>query len=310
MPHISIVSPVYNAEKILSELVLRIETSVEKITSDYEIILVEDCGPDKSWEKIEELSLNKPYLKGIKLSRNFGQHYAITCGLDHAKGEWIVVMDCDLQDQPEEICNLYAKAKEGYDIVFARRAIRNDTFFKKLSSLIFYRVFSYLSGVKQDGSIANFGIYSKKSINSVNKMRETMRAFSPMIKWVGFKSVAIDVKHSKRFDGSSSYNISKLLNLALDIAIAYSDKPLKLTIKLGLFISSFSFIFAFVSVIRYFLGYIDISGYASLIVSIWMLSGIIIFIMGILGLYISKIFEGVKKRPLYLIDNHLNFQDE
>ncbi|MBZ9787829.1 glycosyltransferase family 2 protein [Psychroflexus sp. CAK57W] len=306
MPHISIVSPVYMAEKILPELVSRIETSVEKITTDYEIILVEDCGSDNSWEVIEQLSKNKSYLKGIKLSRNFGQHYAITCGLDHARGEWVVVMDCDLQDQPEEIEKLYKKAIEGFDVVFARRVERNDSFLKKLGSLLFYKVFTYLSGMKQDGTIANFGVYSKKVIDYVNTMREPMRAFSPMIRWVGFKSIAITVEHNKRIEGRSSYNVSKLINLALDIALAYSDKPLKLTIKLGLVISSFSFIFAFVSLMRYFLGYISISGYASLIISIWMLSGIIIFIIGIVGLYITKIFEGIKERPIYIIDKKIN----
>ena len=309
-PHISIVSPVYRAENILPELVRRIETSLFKFTNDIEIILVEDGSLDKSWEEIEKLSKDKEFIKGIKLSRNFGQHYAITCGLDYASGDWVVVMDCDLQDKPEEIEKLYNKAKEGFEIVFARRAKRNDSFFKKLGSLIFYRVFTYLSGIKQDGTIANFGIYSKKAIDSVNSMREPMRAFTPMMKWVGFKCIAIDVEHCKRFEGNSSYNISKLVNLALDISLAYSDKPLKLTVRLGLIISSISFIFALISVIRYFLGYITISGYASLIVSIWILSGIIIFSIGILGLYITKIFEGIKNRPLYLIDKQINLNNE
>lgn len=307
-PLISIVSPVYRAEKIIPELVARIEAAISQITDNYEIILVEDSSPDESWGIIEKIAANKPHLKGIKLSRNFGQHYAITCGLDHAKGDWVVVMDCDLQDQPEEIIKLYNKALEGYDIVFARRVQRIDSFLKKLGSSFFYKVFTYLSGVKQDGTIANFGIYSKKAVNSVNMMREPMRAFSPMMRWIGFESIAIDVEHSERVEGHSSYNISKLTNLALDIALAYSDKPLKLTIKLGLLISSFSFLFAIVSLLRYFLGYINMSGYASLIISIWMLSGIIIFIIGIVGLYISKIFEGIKNRPLYLISKTANYE--
>ena len=305
-PHISIVSPVYRAEKIIPELVRRIDDSISKITTNYEIILVEDCGPDNSWTAIEDIAKKNPRVKGFKLSRNFGQHYAITCGLDHAKGDWVVVMDCDLQDQPEEIEKLYNKAIQGYDIVLARREVRQDGFFKRLSSNLFYRVFSYLSDIKQDGTIASFGIYSCKAISSVNKMREPMRAFPPMIKWIGFSKASINISHSERYEGKSTYNFNKLINLALDIALAYSDKPLRIMIKLGFIISLISFITAVTIVVRYFLGLVLVSGYTSLMVSIWFLSGLIIFILGILGLYVSKIFDGVKNRPLYLIDKKIN----
>ncbi len=300
---ISIVSPVYKAENILDELVKRVVAEVSKITEDFELILVEDGSPDEVWQKIEKQSQEDLRVKGIKLSRNFGQHYAITAGLDHAKGDWIVVMDCDLQDRPEEIVTLYQKALEGYDIVLARRANRQDSFNKKMSSKLFYKAFSYLSGMEQDGTIGNFGIYANRVIEEVKKLKEPMRAFPPMIKWVGFKSTSIDVEHALRFEGKTSYNFSKLINLALDIALAYSDKPLKLTVKLGFFLSLFSIVFAAISILRYYLGNITMSGYTSLIVSIWFLSGLIIFILGIVGLYISKIFDGVKSRPLYIVSH-------
>ena len=155
-PHLSIVSPVYRAEKIIPELVERIKIAASQITDNFEIILVEDCGPDNSWSAIEKECLIDKRVKGIKLSRNFGQHYAITAGLNYSKGEWVVVMDCDLQDLPEEISNLYNKTKEGFDIVLARRFERQDTFLKRLSSKIFYTTLSYLTGTKQDNTIANF----------------------------------------------------------------------------------------------------------------------------------------------------------
>jgi glycosyltransferase involved in cell wall biosynthesis len=300
---ISIVSPVYKAENILDELVKRVVTEVSRITEDFELILVDDGSPDKVWQKIENQCKSDNRIKGIKLSRNFGQHHAITAGLDHAKGDWIVVMDCDLQDRPEEIVKLYQKALEGYDIVLARRAKRQDSFNKKLSSKLFYKAFSYLSGIEQDGTIGNFGIYSNRVIEEINKLKEPMRAFPPMIKWVGFKSSSIDVEHAFRYEGRTSYNFSKLINLALDIAMAYSDKPLKLTVKIGFLLSFFSIIFALIGVIRFYIGDITMSGYTSLIVSIWFLSGLIIFILGIVGLYISKIFDGVKSRPLYIVDS-------
>ncbi len=299
---LSIVSPVYQAERIVEELIKRIKLAVEQITGDYEIILVEDFSPDNSWEKIAALASTDSRIKGIKLSRNFGQHHAITAGLDACSGEWVVVMDCDLQDRPEEIISLYNKAQEGFDIVFARRVNRQDGFIKKQTSVLFYKLFSYLSGVPQDGTIANFGIYHKKVIAAINTMREPMRAFSPMARWVGFNKTAIDVKHDERFEGKSSYNWSRLINLALDIALAYSDKPLRMVIKTGFIISSLSILYALLNIIFFFSGIIKVSGFASLIISIWFLSGLIIFILGIIGLYIGKTFDGIKNRPLYIVD--------
>jgi len=302
----SIVSPVYRAEKIIPTLVKRIEDSISQITSNYEIILVEDCGPDNSWAAIESIAKTNLRVKGIKLSRNFGQHYAITAGLDQCKGEWIVVMDCDLQDQPEEIINLYAKAKEGFDIVLARRAQRKDGFFKRFFSAAFYKTLSYLTGSEQDETVANFGIYSKKVIDAVVSMREYIRYFPTMIKWVGFESAKIDVVHDSREEGESSYNFKKLLKLALEIILAFSDKPLRLMIKIGLIISLISVVIAIDAIYSWLNGDISVLGYTSIIVSIWLLSGIIISTLGLVGLYVGKTFEGVKNRPIYLIQKKIN----
>jgi dolichol-phosphate mannosyltransferase len=308
--HISVISPVYRAELIVDELVKRITVAVSAITDKYEIILVEDCGPDKSWAKIQEQCSKDNHVTGIKLSRNFGQHHAITAGLDHSNGDWIVVMDCDLQDQPEEIPNLYRKAMEGYDIVYARRKDRKDKFIKRMSSKLFYKTFFYLSGIEQDNTIANFGIYSRKAINAINSMREPMRGFAPMAKWVGFKNTSIDVVHAERFEGESSYDWSRLLKLGFDIAISYSDKPLKLVIKTGMAISAFSLFYIIYTVIRYFSGAIIISGFTSLIISIWFLSGLIIFTLGVIGQYVGRSFEGIKNRPIYIIDEKINKDNE
>ncbi len=302
----SIVSPVYRAEKIIPTLVKRIEDSISQITSNYEIILVEDCGPDNSWAAIESIAKTNLRVKGIKLSRNFGQHYAITAGLDQCKGDWIVVMDCDLQDQPEEIINLYAKAKEGFDIVLARRAQRKDGFFKRFFSASFYKTLSYLTGSEQDESVANFGIYNKKVIDAVVTMRESIRYFPTMIKWVGFESAKIDVVHDSREEGESSYDFKKLLKLALEIILAFSDKPLRLMIKIGLIISLVSVIIAIDAIYSWLNGDISVLGYTSIIVSIWLLSGIIISTLGLVGLYVGKTFEGVKNRPIYLIQKKIN----
>jgi len=304
---ISVVVPVYYGEMSIDELVSRLLISLSPLTNEFEILLIDDCGPDRSWDKIIEYSQKDKRIRGVKLSRNFGQHHAITAGLDLCQGEWVVVMDCDLQDRPEEIPNLYRKALEGFDIVFARRINRKDKFIKRFTSELFYKIFSYLSGIKQDGTIANFGIYSKKVIQAINDMREPMRAFSPMARWVGFNKTSINVEHNQRVYGESSYNWSRLISLALDIAIAYSDKPLKLTIKIGLGISFLSVCYTIYNLIAYELGIIKLSGYASIIISIWFLSGLIIFTLGIIGLYLSKIFEGIKNRPIYIVDKKINF---
>ena len=306
MTHISVVSPVYNAEKILPELVNRIENTVKEITDDYEIILVEDCGPDNSWEVIENLGLNNPKIRGFKLSRNFGQHYAITCGLDHAKGEWVVVMDCDLQDQPKEIKNLYEKAMTGYDIVLASRYERKDSLIKELTSKLFYRTLGYLTGSEQDETVANFGIYNTKVINVINGMRESIRFFPTMVKWVGFKKTKIIVNHPKRATDKSSYNLIKLMNLASDIILAFSDKPLRLVIGFGLLVSSVSILFSVYIFIKWWRGDIIELGYTSIIISIWLLSGFVISTIGIVALYIGKIFENIKNRPIYIIDKKKN----
>lgn len=303
---ISIVSPVYRAEKIVDELVRRIIESVSIITDNFEIILVEDGSPDNSWEAIERNCQLDKRVKGVKLSRNFGQHAAITAGLQTSSGQWIVVMDCDLQDRPEEIPRLYEKALEGFDVVFASRSIRIDSYVKKKLSSIFHYIFSYLVGVKSDSSIANFGIFKNRVVQEFNKMDEKTRIFPMIVKWMGFPQTKIDVIHSERHSGDSSYNINTLISLALNIMLAYSDKPLKLAVKLGFSISLLSFIVSVFYLVTYWLGEIKVDGYTSLMVSIWFLSGLNIIVVGIVGLYVGRTFQGIKNRPVFIDQTRIN----
>ena len=306
---ISVVSPVYKAEFLVDELVERLTQTLSEICDSYEIILVEDGSPDNSWQKIREQCKIDNSVKGVRLSRNFGQHYAITAGLEMTSGEWIVVMDCDLQDRPEEIPTLLKRAKEGFDMVYARRQVRKDGFFKKSTSKIFYRLFGYLTDSKQDASIANFGIYHQKVIRAVLQMKDHVRYFPTMVQWVGFSSSKVNVDHSERGDGKSSYTWRKLLNLAFDNIISFSDKPLKLTIRLGFVISFISFLIGIYYLYRYIAGEIVVLGFASLVISIWFLSGLIIFILGILGIYLGKTFDRVKDRPTFIIREKLNVNE-
>lgn len=303
VPFFSVVSPVYRAELLVDELVRRISTSMATLGAEYEIILVDDRGPDNSWERIQAQAARDPRVRGVRLSRNFGQHRAITAGLDQSRGQWIIVMDCDLQDQPEEIPALYAHAlREKAEIVFARRVERQDSFFKKLFSRTFYWILSYLTETNQDPAIANFGVYHRKAIEAVLAMRESIRYFPTMIRWVGFRKAALDVAHAERAQGTSSYDFSRLVNLALDIILAYSDKPLRLAIKLGLGISAAAFAGVLFTLLRFLTGGIVVLGYTSLIISIWFLSGLLLAVLGMVGLYVGKTFEQVKGRPIYLVD--------
>ena len=292
---------------MLDELVRRISESVSIITDDYEIILVNDCSPDNSWEQIKSLCSCDMHVKGVNLSRNFGQHYAITAGLYKASGEWVVVMDCDLQDRPEEIPNLYGKASEGYDSVFAQRMERKDTLMKRLSSSIFYWVFSFLTDSKQDKTVANFGIYNRKVVNSILSMGDSIRYFPIMAQWVGFRKYYLPVVHAEREIGKSSYSLFKLLRLASDNMIGFSDKPLRMMLRFGLYVVIGSILVALFYLCRWLFGYIGVSGFTTLVISVWLAVGIISMMLGITGIYIGKIYDRVKGRPTFIVAETINF---
>lgn len=282
---ISVVSPVYKSEESLAELYSRLVATLEKISADFEIILVNDGSPKNDWSVIKGLAEKDPRVIGINLSRNFGQHNAIFAGLSAAHGDSIIVMDCDLQDKPEEILKLYAKAQEGFDIVLARRKERRDYIFRRLFSSLFYKFLSYLTETKLDSSIANFGIYSRQVIAAILKINDYTKYFPAMVGWVGFRSVAIDVEHASRSYGATSYSYKKLMNLAFDVAISFSNKPLKLVVKAGMAISVISLLMIIYYAVLYSKGDIMIVGWASLILSFWFLFGVLIFVLGIVGLY-------------------------
>lgn len=299
---LSIVVPVYKGEEFLRELTERILQVCRPVFGHLEIIYVNDASPDESWFLIKKLCQEYPELTGINFSRNFGQHYAITAGLAHASGEWLCVMDCDLQDRPEEIPRLYAKAREGYDIVHARRRHRSDHFRKRQSSRIFYKIFGYLTDSEQDAGIANFGIYHHKVIAAILQMGDRIRFFPTMIQWVGFNRTTLEVQHAPRASGTSSYNWGKLLRLAFNNIIAFSDKPLYLTIGFGFSITLISFLIGLFYLFKYLAGDIAVSGFTSIILSISFFSGVIIAILGMLGIYLGKTFDQTKDRPLYIIN--------
>ena len=296
---ISVVIPVYGCRKALNELYERLTKVLSNMTKNYEIILVNDNCPQNSLEVIKEICEKDKKVVGIELSRNFGQMKAILAGLDYSSGEWVVVMDCDLQDRPEEIPNLYKKAQEGYDVVFAKRKNRKDGFFKVLVSKIFYKIYSFSADMKYDSSLCNFSICNRKVIDSYCKMREEHRAYVMYIQWLGFKQTAIEVEHHERYEGKSSYNFKKRLKMASDILFSQSDKLLKIIVNFGFTVTFVSLLAVLYVVIHYFIEPTN-QGWSSIIAVLCLMSGIIISVIGVLGIYVGNIFTQIKERPIYV----------
>jgi glycosyltransferase involved in cell wall biosynthesis len=272
-----------------------------EIGTDFEIILVDDASPDHSWKEIKTLAEVDSRVKGLQLSRNFGQHYAITAGIDYAQGEWVVVMDCDLQDRPEEIARLYAKALEGYDVVFARRGKRHDSLVAVLGSKIYNFLIEKLSGFKHDAGVANFSIFSATVAVNFRQVREQLRSFVSIMNWMGFRKAFVDVAQDPRFEGESSYSFSRRMRLAIDTIVSFSNRPLTLAIKLGFSVAALAGLAGLAIIYKAIFLASPVTGWASIMVSIYFMGGIILGFLGFIGIYLGKTFDEAKKRPVYLV---------
>lgn len=305
---LSVVSPVYGAATLLEELVSEIEAAVKDITGDYEIVLVEDHSPDDSAVVLEKICRENKNVKGILLSKNFGQQYALNAGLDAATGDWIVTLDCDLQDTPSLIKDLYAKAQEGYDVVFASRQNRQDGFIKKAGSKLFNGLLGFLTDTVQDESIANFVIYKREVVEAMKSMGDYRRYYPLMNHWVGFNCVTLPVPHAERTDGrKSSYSLRKRIKLALNTSIAFSNKALNLIVYFGVVLMLVSMVVGLVLIVKYVFGGITVSGWLTLFVSLWFIAGLLMLILGVIAVYIGELYLQTKHRPSYLVKKRLNF---
>ncbi len=303
---ISIVSPVYQAEAIVDELVEKIELAITPITKHFEIILVDDSSSDQSWQKINAICNQNTKVKGVKLSRNFGQQYAIQAGLDQSEGNYVVTMDCDLQDNPEEIKRLYTVALEGNGVVVASRKNRKDNWIKKAFSKVFYKVLSFLSETNQDDTIANFACYSREAVIALSSNNDHIRYYPMLNQIIGFNYKKIEIEHQNRKNGKSSYTYKKRIDLAFNIILSFSDKPLRLTVKFGILLSFSSICGALILVGNYLYGDLVVKGWTSLALFISFFSGIIISVLGVVGIYVGKTFEATKQRPTYIIEKTVN----
>lgn len=297
----SVVIPVYGCVKCLDELCARLTVTLDSMSNRYEIILVDDRSQDYAWDKIITLQQQYPQLKGIQLSRNFGQHIAISAGLKESKGDFAVVMDCDLQDPPEKILDLYNKIKEGYDLVLARRVERNHSFFRIITAKAYFWLMSRLTEEIVDGSYGSFSMLSRKVINDFLKFGERERHYLFIVRWLGFKTASIDYKHEARTIGQSSYSFSRLLQHAVDGLFFQSTVFLRWIIATGILFALFGVGLAIYFVYQYII-HVPVAGWTSLAVLILICTGVIISSLGVIGLYIGKIFNQTKGRPLYLVD--------
>jgi glycosyltransferase involved in cell wall biosynthesis len=306
MTYLSVVIPILNEDSLISELIRRVVSNCEEISHDYEVIIIDDGSIDESWNKIlEQASINER-ISGLRFSRNFGHHYALTAGLHQSHGEWVVVMDGDLQDRPEVIPSLYRKSQEGFDVVFVSRKNRPEKIYYKVAQKFFYWVLNKLSGLQFDSSQANFSIINRKVVDAFKSFPENSRFYGSTIKWLGFKSAKVFADHGQRFSGKPSYTLRKRLKLASDIILSFSERPLKIAIGSGVLFSTVSIISAFWIVYNSVIRGYSVVGWASIIFSVFFLGGITLIVLGVIGIYLGRVFQEVKRRPLYIVSESIN----
>ena len=300
-PIISIVVPVYGCEECLLALHARITAALAPLRIDYELVLVDDRSRDRSWNVLLDLAAADTTVRLLRLSRNFGQHAAITAGLAASRGDYAVVMDCDLQDPPEEIPRLLAKAEEGYDIVHTQRKGRSDSWFRRTASRSYFRVLNAVLGTSMNAERGNFSIVSRKVVEAFLEVNDKDRHYLMILEWLGFRSTAIPFQHAERYAGKSTYTLRTLLTFALDGLFFQTTTLLRWIVYSGFVLSACGLLLAAFFMVNY-LFRDPYPGWTSLGVLLLVIGGFIITSTGVTGLYIGKIFTQVKDRPLYIVD--------
>jgi dolichol-phosphate mannosyltransferase len=301
-PVISVVVPAYGCESCLEPLYEGLAPVLEQISPDFEIVMVDDHSPQGDWAVIAKLAQRDPRVRGVKLTRNFGQHNAIAAGLAECDGDWAVVMDCDLQDRPEEIARLYAKAQEGFDCVFGRRVDRADSGSKIAVSRLFNLLHGRVAKVKIDATVGNFSIISRRVVDEVKKFREGRRNYGIQVHWLGFPTAYIDIEHAARHSGKSSYSFGKQLRHAASTVLSQSTRPLYASVAFGFAAALGAALTAIYLLIRKLTVGYGVEGWTSVIVSLWFLFGVLFLNLGVLGLYLGSVFDEVKGRPPFVIE--------
>ena len=300
---LSIVVPVYNEEKSIRLMYDRLIASMSSISSNFEIIYVNDGSRDNSFLELVKLSNEDERVKYINFSRNFGHQIAVTAGLDLSKGDAVVIIDGDLQDPPEVIPEMYAKHKEGFEVVYGQRLKRKgESFFKKITAKYFYRILKKITNVNIPVDTGDFRLIDRKIVNDLKNMPEQNKFLRGQIAWLGYRQTSVFFERDERKFGETGYPFSKMLKFALDGITGFSDVPLQFVTKTGIFISFISFLIILYAIFSHFILERTITGWTSLIISSMFIGGVQLISIGIIGEYISRINKNVQNRPLYIID--------
>lgn len=301
---ISVVVPIYNEEGNIPQMYERLTKVLKEICSSYEIIFVNDFSKDNSLSIIKDLSKKDNSVQYISFSRNFGHQVAVSAGLDYSKGDAVAIIDGDLQDPPELIKEMYAKYKEGYKVVYAKRSARKGVnIFKKAAYKLFYRILDKLTDVKIPLDTGDFRLIDRVIIKHLQQMPERNKFLRGQIAWIGYKQTCVEYVRDPRFSGKTGYSFSKLMKLAIDGITGFSSRPLKFASNMGIVVSVFSFcIIVYALISHYLLHTPPLRGWTSVIISVSFIGGVQLITIGIIGEYISRINNDVRKRPLYIVE--------
>ncbi len=306
---LSVVVPLYNEELVIGEMYDRLTRVLDEVGVSYEIVMVNDGSVDRTLALAKQICEHDQRAKLVSFSRNFGHQIAVTAGMDKACGEAVVLIDADLQDPPEVIPNMLQKWREGYHVVYGvRRKREGESLFKLLTAKMFYRVLRRLTSIPIPVDTGDFRLMDRRVVDELKRMRERARFVRGMVSWVGFKQVQVEYVREKRFAGETKYPLSKMAKFAIDGILSFSQVPLRISSVFGLLSSILSFVIMLYGfILRIFFPEQVIPGWTSLFVAILFLGGIQLMCVGILGEYLGRIHEEIKRRPIYIAEEEVNF---
>lgn len=305
----SVVVPVYNEEEVVNECYNRLKKVMDSTNEKYEIIFVNDGSKDKTKQLVKEICDVDQNVKFIDFSRNFGHQSAITAGMNYSLGQAVVVIDADLQDPPEVILDMLNKWREGYQVVYGKRLKREgESVFKKATAKVFYRLLARLTEFDIPVDAGDFRLIDRKVCDALNKLDEKNRYVRGIISWLGFNTTYVEFVREKRYAGKTKYPLKKMIKFATDAVVSFSYKPLRATSYLGLFLSGVSFIYLIVMLfLKLFNVMNTVQGWTSLVAISLFFNGIVLLFLGIMGEYVGRIYDEVKARPLYVVNEFVNF---
>ncbi|PEC23574.1 glycosyltransferase family 2 protein [Bacillus cereus] len=308
---ISVVVPMYFEEEVAQECYTRLKSVMLQNNINYEFVFVNDGSTDRTMDILSEIAANDYRTKIVNFARNFGHQIAVTAGIAAAKGDAIVIIDADLQDPPEVIPELIAKWEEGYEVVYAKRKQRKgETWFKLLTAKYFYKFLNYMSDIDIPKDTGDFRIIDRKVADVFNQMTERNRFIRGMMSWVGFRQTYVEYERDERFAGETKYPLKKMIKFASDGIIAFSTKPLRIVMSLGLLSVLISIIVLLYTITVKIIGNDTQTGWASIMVAITFFSGIQLLGLGIVGQYIARIYDESKNRPIYIVKETINIEQE